>query len=328
MLVLVTGGSGFLGSYIAEELVKAGHHVRALVRKSSNRQFLETLRNIEFAEGSIEDRASVFRAVEGVDAIIHSAGLIKAKTPEEFRLINVEGTRNLLDAAIEKVPNLKRFVFISSLTAIGPSLDGTPLSVDATPNPVTHYGRSKLEAERLVLSRKDKLPVVSIRPPLVYGPRDNETFAFFQSVSRGVLPFFGDGQNTLSMIYGADAARACVKALTADIPSGRAYFIDDGNVYVWKDALEQLESVLGKRALLRIGLPLKVVSAAAIASEIYGKLSKKAVMLTRDKINELKQPHWVCDSSATRSDLDWTPEVMWREGVGNAATWYRAQGWL
>ena len=328
MKVLVTGGSGFLGSYICDQLAREGHAVRALVRKSSNRKFLATIPGLEFAEGSVEQKDLVDAAVAGVDAIVHSAGLVKARNKEEFFACNVQGTANLLDAAKKHAPNLTRFVFVSSLAAVGPSSDGTPVLASRPPSPVTEYGRSKLAAERAVLAVKDELPVTVIRPPLIYGPRDNETFAFFQSVSRGVLPILGDGKNTLSVVYAADAAAACVRAISAQVPSGSTYFVDDGNVYVWRDALADVERAVGRRAFVRVGIPLGVLRAAAALSEAYGKLNNKAVMLTRDKIHELSEKHWVCSSELARKELGWEPKVNWREGTALAAEWYRANRWL
>ncbi len=328
MKVLVTGGSGFLGSYIVEQLARGGHEVVALVRRSSNIEFLSALPNVTFAYGSVEDAAAVEAAVEGVDAIIHSAGLVKARSPRDFELVNVQGTKNLLASARKRKDRVKRFVYISSLTAVGPSLDGVPVAADRDPNPVTHYGRSKLRAEQAVLAAKDDLHVTVIRPPMVYGPRDNESFAFFQTVSRRVLPFLGNGKNTLSIIYGADAASACILALSADIPSGRCYFVDDGTIYVWRDMLAELERVLDRKALIRISIPFLVLKGVAAASEVSGRLRRRAVMLTRDKVNELSAPHWVCDATTTRTELGWTPEVNWAEGARRAAAWYREQGWL
>src|SRR6185369_6348960 len=127
---------------------------------------------------------------------------------------------NLLAAAKEIAPNLRRFVLVSSLAAVGPSEDGTLVPGDSEPRLLTHYGRSKLEAERRAIAEKDNLPVVILRPPMIYGPRDNESFAFFQSVSRRFLPYLGSGKNTMSVIYASDAASACVRALFADVPSG------------------------------------------------------------------------------------------------------------
>jgi len=328
MKVLVTGGSGFLGGYVCEALAQNGHVVRALVRRSSNRKLLEAISSLEFAEGSVEDAASVERATEGVDAVIHCAGLVKAKSAADFFTTNVGGTKNVLEAAKKNSKTVRRFVFVSSQAAIGPSEDGKPVSPDREPRPVTQYGRSKLEAERLVRAAKDDLHVVVIRPPLVYGPRDNETLEFFQWVARGVRLSYGDGTNTLSIVYAADAAAACVRALDADVPSGSAYFVDDGEVHVWKDFIGEIERGVGKKTFIRFGIPLSVVKAYAALSEGYGKLTDKAVMVTRDKFNELAQPHWVCDASSARSELGWKSKTTMQDGIARAATWYREHGLL
>ena len=328
MKVLLTGGSGFLGSYVAEQLDGLGHTVRALVRPKSDKRVLEKLRQVEFVAGAIEDRKSLDAAVLGIDAIIHVAGLVKARAPEDFFATNTGGTKNLLAAALEHAPGLKRFVYVSSLAAVGPSADGKPIADDAECKPVTHYGRSKLEAERAVLAEASRIPVTVIRPPLIYGPRDRETLAFFTSVKNGVLPVLGDGRNTLSVIYGPDCAAAIVQAALSNGPSGRTYFVEDGAVYVWREALAEVEKAMGKRAFMRVGLPLGVVRLAAAASQTWGKVTNTAQMLTLDKVNELKQRHWVCSGDGARKDLGWAPKTQWAEGVREAARWYRAEGWL
>ena len=329
MRVLVTGGSGFLGSYVAEGLAALGHTVRALVRPRSDKKILERLANVEFAPGAIEDRASLDVAVRGVDAVIHVAGLVKARSAAEFFAVNTGGTKNLLDAAQAHAKDLRRFVYVSSLAAVGPSEDGKPVTDHAPPRPVTHYGRSKLAAEEAVLAARDRIPVTVIRPPLIYGPRDKETLAFFTSVRNGVLPMTGDGRNTLSVVYGKDCAAACVRAAVSDsVPSGRAYFVEDGEVLVWRDALDAIEKALGKRAFVRFGLPLGLVKAAAAATQLYGKLTNTAQMLTLDKVRELRQRHWVCEGRGAREELGWAPSVRWAQGVAETVEWYRQAGWL
>jgi nucleoside-diphosphate-sugar epimerase len=327
MKVLLTGGSGFLGSHIAEQLSARGTAVRALVRKSSDTSLLRTLAGVELAYGAVEERASLDEAVSGCDAVIHSAGLVKARRPEEFHAINAEGTRKLLDAIAANGPTVKRFVLVSSLAAVGPSEDGKPVAPDAN-RPVTHYGRAKAAAERIAQEAAGRLTLVVIRPPMIYGPRDRETLAFFKSVDQRVLPFLGAGQSRMSVVYGPDAAGACIRALEADVKSGSTYFLDDGRVYVWKEMLEEIEHAIGKRALLRIGLPFPIVRVVALVNELYSKLSGRAVMMTRDKLNELSAPHWVCDSSDTQRELGWAPAVDWPEGVKRSLAWYREQHWL
>jgi len=327
MKVLVTGGSGFLGSHVAEQLARRGDAVRALVRRSSNRKFLSTLPGVELAEGGVEDAAAVDEAMKGVDAVVHSAGLVKARGPEEFRATNVQGTKNLIEAAKRRAPGLQRFVLVSSLEAAGPSADGAPVSA-AQENPITAYGRSKLEAEKAALAAKDALPITILRPTGIYGPRDVEILEVFKSVQRGVLPITGDGSARMTLVYGPDCAAACVRAIDADVPSGSTYFVTDGEIYVWRDALLDVERAVGRRAFVRKGVPFPVVHAAAMFVEAYGKVAKKAVMLTREKVNMLRQPYWVCSSDDAQRDLGWKPEVSWRDGTERTVKWYRENGWL
>ena len=328
MTILVTGGSGFLGSHIIEQLSQAGRPVRALVRRSSDTQFLRTLSTVELVDGAIDDRASLERAVVGVEAVVHSAGLVKARNLDEFMRVNARGTENLLDVCVPLGATLKRFVQVSSITVGGPSdAYGNPVSVDATPRPVTDYGRSKLAAERAVLAKKDQLKITIIRPPAIYGPRDREILAFFKSIKMGVLPLLGSPQSKLSMTYGPDCARACIRAIDADVPSGSIFAVDDGAVHTMAELISEAESAMGKRAFLRIPLPRRVVEGAAILSESYGKLTNRAMMLTRDKCNELFD-QWVCDGSKAQRELGFTPSVTFSQGVKQTVDWYRTAGWL
>ncbi len=327
MRVLVTGGSGFLGSHVAEQLSTGGHHVVALVRKSSNRKFLQTLKNVELAEGSVEDRASVDRAMKGVDAVVHSAGLVKARTEADFFACNTQGTVNLLEAALEHAPKLRRFVHISSLEACGPSLDGRPVPLDQE-HPLTAYGRSKLAAEKEVLSRASKLPVVVLRPAAIYGPRDVEILEAFRAARKRQYPVIGDGTMLGCYTYGPDCARACIRAIEVDVPSGSIYFVDDGEPLPMARAMgELLHEALGTAPLVRFGVPFPLLRVASLGVETYGKLRGKAVMLTREKVNMLRH-HWVCESQKTREDLKWSPEVTFVEGARRTAEWYRENGWL
>ncbi|HEY8076534.1 MAG TPA: NAD-dependent epimerase/dehydratase family protein [Labilithrix sp.] len=327
MRVLVTGGSGFLGSHVAEQLAKAGHTVRALVRKSSNRKFLATIDGVELAEGAIEDKASVDRAMKDVDAVVHSAGLVKARSEAEFFRTNAEGTANLLEAAREHAPKLVRFVHVSSLEACGPSFDREPVPRDQE-RPVTAYGRSKLAAEKECIARKDQLPVVILRPGAIYGPRDVEILEAFRAVRRRQYPVIGDGTMLGSYTYGPDCARACIRAIEADVPSGSIYFVDDGAPLSMARAMgEVLPRAVGTTPLVRFGIPFPVLRLASFGVETYGRVRNKPVMLTREKVAMLRH-HWVCDSTRTRSELGWSPEMALEDGFKITAKWYEEQGWL
>jgi nucleoside-diphosphate-sugar epimerase len=325
MKVLVTGASGFLGGHVAELLSKRGDHVRALVRKTSNRKHLASLPNIELFEGSVEQVDRIAEAVNGVDAIVHSAGLIKARSTDEFFAVNVGGTSNLVEAARRRP--LKRFVFVSSLEACGPSADGEPVATEQE-SPVTAYGRSKLAAEKVVLSAKDEIPVVILRPGAIYGPRDGEILEAFKSIQRGLLPLVAGGEAKGMWIYATDCASACVCAIDADVPSGGVYFVDDGcGPMEQRQMLADAERAIGKRAFLRASLPVPLLMAIARGVEAFGRVSNRPVMLTREKANMLLQ-HWVCSSEETRRDLGWAPAVLWPDGVKLAVRWYRDNGWL
>ncbi|HEY3500636.1 MAG TPA: NAD(P)-dependent oxidoreductase [Polyangiaceae bacterium] len=328
MAILVTGGTGFLGSHVVEQLAKSGRQVRALVRRTSDTRFLKSLPNVELCEGSVEDAESVRRAASGATGIVHAAGLVKARSTEEFLRTNRGGTENLVNAALEQGPSLKKFVLVSSLAALRPSdSNGEPIPEDCEPRPVTDYGKSKLAAERSALAHKDRLPLLILRPPAIYGPRDHEILAFFKSIKMGVLPLLGSTRNKLSMIYGADCGAACIAALDAELPSGATYHVDDGRPHTMEELIMLTESAMGRRAKLRFHLPRKLVETAAFGAELYGRATNRAVMLTRDKCNELFE-QWVCDGARAQRDLRWAPKVSFEDGIKKTVAWYREAGWL
>jgi nucleoside-diphosphate-sugar epimerase len=326
MRVLVTGGSGFLGSWVCELLsARKDVDVRALVRSTSKTKHLRSLERVALVEGSVEDARSVDEASRNVDGVIHCAGLVKARNEGELARVNVEGTRNLIEAA--KKHGIKRFVQVSSLEASGPSNDRKPVPVTQA-TPCTAYGRSKLAGERVALAAKDDLHVVVLRPGAIYGPRDVEILDAFKSVNRGLMPTIAGGVALGSFIWGPDCAAACIRALEADVPSGSIYFVDDGGPPVTQRALlEMIEEALGKRALVRMSLPKGLLKTVAFGVEAFGKASGRAVMLTREKADMLLRD-LICESSAAQRDLGWKPEVPLRDGVRRAVAWYRENGWL
>ena len=327
MKVLITGGTGFLGSHIAEQLVEAGHEVRALVRRTSKTELLNRL-GAELVEASLETGAQLDDAVRDVDAVVHGAAIVKARSAEEFHRVNSGGTQNLLDAVLRNAPDLKRFVYVSSLAAHGFGKGGRPRFHSESSAPVTHYGRSKLAGEHLVLEAADRLPVTVFRPPAIYGPRDTEMLAFFKIVASRVVPFLGSPSNRASLIYATDCARAILLALTKDHPSGRVYSVEDGRVYTQQEVVDHIEAALGKKVIAKFPVPISLVYAAALGSELVGKVRGEAVMLTRDKVNELREQQVSEPSASLREELDWKPETQFPEGARLSVDWYRSEGLL
>ena len=327
MKVLVTGATGLLGGHVAELLSARGDQVRALVRRSSDRRHLERLARVELFEGTIDHLDRLVEAVDGMDAIVHCAGLVKARSTDEFFAVNVGGTSNLVQAARGVRGAIKRFVHVSSLEACGPSFDGLPVDVSQE-SPVTAYGRSKLAAEKVVIAAKDQLPVTILRPGAIYGPRDGEILEAFKSIQRGLLPLVDGGRAKGMWIYATDCAAACIRAIEADVPSGRIYFVDNGNGPIdLKRMLADAESALGRRALVRSSVPVPVLLTVARGLEVIGRLTNRPVMLTREKANMLLMD-WVSSSEDTRRELGWEPQVSWRDGIDRAVRWYRDNGWL
>lgn len=328
MKVLVTGANGFLGSHVAERLAREGHAVRALLRRTSDRSFLEGI-EYEEALGDVRQPETLPAAVEGVEAVIHAAGLVKARNEAEFDAVNAGGTANLL-AALSTARGLRRVVYVSSLAAHGPSEDGRPRQREAPAAPVSAYGRSKLKAEEVVRAwAGERRSAAIIRPPVIYGPRDRALLPFFSMARRlRLAPLLGDGTNAISVVYAEDAARAIVVAATAE--SARpcvTYTVDDGGVYTWRDLLAAVEQALGRKAL-RLSSPRWAFTAAAFVSELYGLVTRRAVQFTRDKVVEMGQPFWVCSHEEISRDLGWEPRVSLPEGAALTAAWYRQHGWL
>jgi nucleoside-diphosphate-sugar epimerase len=263
-----------------------------------------------------------------VDAVIHTAGLVKARNEAEFMAVNATGTANLLSAVDSTAPDLKRFVYVSSLAAHGPSVDGKPRPADAPAEPVSAYGRSKLAGERFVRESASAARAVIFRPPVIYGPRDPALVPFFRLARLRVAPLLMGGYNRISIIYVDDVARAIVQATTAEADvGGKSYSPEDGHIHTWRDLLAAVESAVGRRAL-RVSAPRWSFTIGAVVSEAFGLATRRAVSLTRDKVREMAQRHWVCSGEELGRDLGWSPQVEIRDGARRTGEWYRQQRWI
>jgi len=324
--ILVTGSNGFIGSHICETLIASGYQVRALVRHTSDLSNLKDV-EVELVYGDLNDKDSLLPAVDGVSAIVNNGGLTKALDYSMFFKVNAEGTRNILEAALEVNPGLDKFIQVSSAAACGPSDSMTPINEDDAPKPLTEYGRSKLAGEKAVLDFEDKLRVVILRPSAVYGPRDGEMLSFFKMIKFGLKPTFGFGECYINFTFVRDFGLALAKTLQSDLKSGEIFFITERKPYSYSEAGDIISEVLGKKAL-DIHIPKGVVSLAGWVSENIAQKREKAVIFTGDKANEITQKYWLVDSRKAEEHLGFVALTSFRKGVEETVNWYRENGWL
>ena len=324
-LALVTGASGFVGSHVVDELLRRGTRVRCLLRASSSRRWLEG-KAIEIAEGDVCDRDSLDTAVAGADWIVHAAGLTHAANAAEFHRANAWGTENLLDAALSVEPKPRRFLYVSSQAAAGPSRDGSPVTETSAPRPVSSYGSSKLLGETMVMHSSDRLPVTAVRPPTVYGPRDRALLKYFLTVKAHLKPHLGAAR-PFSIVYAEDLARAICEALTRDRAVGQIYFVAGPDRTTYEEMGNEIARALGTWAL-RLRVPSLALHAGALVGEAVGALTRRTPFLSREKLREITAGAWIVSSRKIRDQLGWVPATGLEQGARVTAQWYREAGWV
>lgn len=324
MKALITGATGFIGSHLVEELFKRGYKVTCLVRKTSDTKWLEGL-DTEIIEGDCAVKNSLNHCVKGQDYIFHLAGLTKTRCKDDFYSANTKGTENIIEAVRQSNPEIKRFVYLSSLSAFGPrNSDGIP-DENIEPHPVSDYGMSKLMSEAAILKYSDIIPVTILRPSAVYGPRDKEFFLFFKCIKKGLLPYWGNGYT--SLIYVDDLINALFLTIENEKAVGNVYFISDDVIYTNNDIIEEIASALNVR-VFKIKIPKPILPTISFFSEGISKITGKSTMINRDKIKEIMHTDWVCDVTKAKNDISFQPKVGIKKGIQWTADWYRIHKWL
>ena len=325
--VLITGASGFVGYHLIEAALKEGLTVFAAVRKSSDVSHLKDfdIKYVDLDYSSVDALKNQLE-LEQYQYIIHAAGITKAKNLDAYNKVNAEFTRNLALAASTAELDLKKFVFVSSLAAIGPLSDLTgEITDDIAGKPVTSYGASKLRAEEY-LKQIPGLPIIIIRPTAVYGPREKDIFILFKSISRGLEPHIGSFKQQLSFIYVKDLARVIIQALKTDV-TGMQYNISDGHVYDRYVLAQLAKKALNKRTL-KFHLPIGLVASLAGLMEMAYKSSTATPTLNKEKMAELTAVNWACNIARARRDLGFDPQFDLENGLSETVKWYKENNWL
>jgi nucleoside-diphosphate-sugar epimerase len=326
MAILLTGASGFIGGFVAELLTEQNLEVTCLVRKTSSRRWLEGL-SLNFFVGSLSVPASYESVLNKCDYVIHLAGVTKTLNRDEFYQGNVLNTKNLLDSIVKLKRPIKRFLLVSSQAAVGSS--PTRQAIDETHpcHPITSYGRSKYESERVVAEYRDKVPITILRPPAVYGPRDRDVLNLFKSIKLGINLMVGKTDQLVSIVYVKDLARGIVQATFSENSVGKTYFICEEKAYHWSHVVKLIADQMNKK-FITIKLPLPVARLIAFFMEMSAKITRGKTILNREKMLEINEPYWVISPHKARQDFNYSTQYPLYQGIENTLKWYQEKNWI
>lgn len=324
--VLVTGASGFVGSHAAEHLAQDGWQVRCLVRETSSRRWLESLvaRGAELAVGEVAQGRGLAAACAGCDSVVHAAGITNALHPDEYAFVNTQGTLRLWMAA--EAAGVRRFLLVSSMAAGGPSPPGTSRDESVPPRPINAYGRSKLDAERVVLESGGPMEPLIVRPPAVYGPRDEDVLTLVRAAKLGWFPKTGGGRRELSLVHAADLAEGIRLTLERGAARG-VYYITDGVVHSLAEVGEAMARALGRR-VRTLPLPWPVLWAGALVGELTGTVLRRPAVLNLDRVRQFVLGGWTASDARARNDLGYVSRYDLVGGMEDTVRWYRNAGWI
>jgi len=322
MRVLVSGGNGFIGSHLVEALKKKGYSVSCLVRTTSNLNWLKGL-DIELVYGDCTEKETLYKAVEGKDYVYHLAGVVRAVSRETYYRVNFIGTRNLLEVCDSINRGIKKFVYLSSQAAVGPVNPKGEWDC----HPISDYGRSKFKGELAVHSYRYRLPVLIIRAPVIYGPRDKDIYTYFKFLKRGLRPLPGKGQVHFNALYVGDLIEGMMSAAENESSDGKTYFIADERSHSWEEASQKAARALGVKTI-KINLPRGAILAMAFISGLSSQMTRRPVLIDGQKAREILHDGWFCDISKAREELGFVPRTSLEEGLRITVDWYRKNGWL
>lgn len=335
MKILVTGASGFIGSFIVEEGLARGYEVWAAVRGSSSRKYLKDERinfiNLNFEDaGELQRQLSAFAAENGGwDYVVHAAGVTKCLDSNDFMRVNYAGTKNLVDALIKCNIVPERFIYLSSLSIFGPVREKqpyTPILDTDVPQPNTVYGMSKLAAEEYIKGCK-QLKYIILRPTGVYGPRERDYFKMAQSINGHIDFSVGYKPQVITFIYVKDLVKAIYSAIGATIYN-RCYFVSEPRGYDSRSFSDYIQAELGKGFVLHIKAPLWVLRCVSVCAEFLARLTGKASTLNGDKYKIMKQRNWLCDTTPIEKELGFTIDYTLQQGTKEMIAWYKKEKWL
>ena len=325
--LLVVGAGGFIGGFICREGLARGMKVTAAVRESTSRRYLDDAR-LEFLVLDYDDPSQMEKAIGDAtawDYVIYNPGATKAATFPEFNLVNFEYLRRFVEI-LKKTDHVPAgFLFMSSLSAIGPGDEKnyTPLSASTPPNPNTRYGLSKIKAEQY-LEFQSGIPYIIFRPTGVYGPHEKDYLMMIKSIDSHFDFGVGYRPQMLTFIYVDDLVSAMFDALASGI-TGKKYIISEERSYTQKEFRKIVADELGVKWVIPVKLPMWAVWCASFVAEKIGHFRARPSTLNRDKFKIMRQRNWNADVSDARRDFGFTTRFPLREGIRQTVRAYRGE---
>lgn len=319
--ILITGASGFIGSFLCETAISKGYETWAAMRTRSSKRWLKSS-ELNFITLDLSDKSILREQLDGIhfDIIIHAAGATKCLNEEDFEKHNFICTKNLIEVLEEIHALPKQFIYMSSLSAIYGS----------------SYGNSKLKAEdwltkkysSLDCFKESKNGFVIFRPTGVYGPREKDYYIMAKSIKKHIDFSVGYEPQKLTFVYVQDLVNAVFAAIDKNIMNGIIINVTDGQVYSSRDFCELIQKELGIKHVLHITAPLWFLKIVAYTSEGISKLTGKASTLNKDKYKIMSQRDWTCDITPLREILEYEPQWQLPKGVKETIKWYKKENWL
>ncbi len=327
-VAFLTGGTGFIGTHLAFELLRRNFHLYLLIRNEEKARSrfsnIEKGEKITFLKGTIFDIEEYSREIEKSSYFFHLAALTKALRKEEFFEVNVKGTQKVLEVLKNIETKNLRFIHISSLAALGPSKTyGHP----EFKGPVSTYGMSKLESEKVV---KDHLPTkmyTIIRPPAVFGPFDTDVYKFFKSVKNGIVPLIGFKEKLVSIVYVKDLVRGIVDSAISENTGGKEYCLAYEKFFTWKELGKIASSILNKRVLY-LRIPHLMVLTSGALNGFFTRLSGKADIFDLEKAKEITKNYWICDVKNAKKDFNFSCRYSIEKAFEETIKWYQNENLL
>jgi len=325
MRVVLTGANGFVGSHILEKLLSDHHEVVCPVRKTSNLKFIENC-NAIIKYGDLNDPIFIEQLISNADIVIHCAGLVRALNFDTYYRVNTAITAQIVEAVKNHREHIKKFVYISSQSAVGPSLSPLPKKFGVE-EPVSDYGKTKLFAEKEVIKLDGFVPYTILRPAAVYGPRDKDIFTVFKIV-HNKFSLRTTSKHLVQIIYVEDIAKIIAEIIKAEyVTDNKIYPVCDGNIYSWRDVADTIAKV--NYVPVRFTIPV-FDFIFKLAGMFYGfveMLTRKSQVLNTQKVGEILKENWVIGNSQIVNDLSFEFEKL-ETGAIKTYNWYKENNWF